>query len=103
MKVVKDAEHCILLNYFGLHSKFYLVVTVMTYFDLADPGNPLKEQDMWPFVQAELGKDAVLDMAMPKPKAEVLVFLNNDTVALSRDWLDELAAQAMRPERGRIS
>ena len=43
------------------------------------------------------------NLAAAETKAEVLVFLNNDTVALSRDWLDELAAQAMRPERGRIS
>lgn len=33
-------------------------------------------------------------------QAQVLVFLNNDTVALSRDWLDELTAQALRPDVG---
>jgi GT2 family glycosyltransferase len=32
--------------------------------------------------------------------ADVLIFLNNDTLVLSRDWLDELSAQAMRPEVG---
>ncbi|MDD3846835.1 MAG: DUF2169 domain-containing protein [Syntrophorhabdaceae bacterium] len=73
MKVVKEFEHCLLLNYFGLNNKYYLAVTVMTYFDLKDPANPLKEQEMWPFVQGELGKDAILDMAMPKPKGEFLV------------------------------
>lgn len=40
------------------------------------------------------------NLAAAEAQAEVLVFLNNDTVALSRDWLDELAAQAMRPEVG---
>jgi hypothetical protein len=74
MKVVKEFEHCLLLNYFGLNNKYYLAVTVMTYFDLKDPANPLKEQEMWPFVQGELGKDAILDMAMPKPKGEFLVW-----------------------------
>ncbi|HOW55202.1 MAG TPA: DUF2169 domain-containing protein [Syntrophorhabdaceae bacterium] len=74
MKVIKEFEHCLLLNYFGLNNKYYLAVTVMTYFDLNDPANPLKEQDMWPFVQGELGKDAILDMAMPKPKGEFLVW-----------------------------
>jgi hypothetical protein len=45
----------------------------MTFFAFTDPSNPLKEQEMWPFVQGELGKDAILDMAMPKPKGEILV------------------------------
>ena len=40
------------------------------------------------------------NLAAAETQAQVLVFLNNDTVALSRDWLDELAAQAMRPEIG---
>ncbi len=74
MKVIKENEHGILLNYFGLNNRFYLAITIMTYFDFKDPDNPLKEQEMWPFVQGELGKDAILDMAMPKPKGEVLVW-----------------------------
>lgn len=74
MKVIKEQEHGLLLNYFGLDNRYYLAVTVMTCFDLNDPGNPLKEQEMWPFVQGELGKDAILDMAMPKPKGEVLAW-----------------------------
>jgi hypothetical protein len=74
MRVVKEQEHCLLLNYFGLGNRYYLAVTVMTYFDYSDPDNPLKEQDMWPFVQGELGKDAILDMAMPKPRGEFLVW-----------------------------
>lgn len=40
------------------------------------------------------------NLAAGQTQAQVLVFLNNDTVALSRDWLDELAAQAMRPDVG---
>ncbi len=74
MKVIKESEHCLLLNYFGLDNRYYLAVTSMTFFGFTDPGNPLKEQDMWPFVQGELGKDAILDMAMPKPKGELLVW-----------------------------
>jgi hypothetical protein len=74
VKVIKGSDHCLLLNYFGLNGKFYLAVTVMTYFNFLDPLNPLNEQEMWPFVQGELGKDAILDMAMPKPKAEFLVW-----------------------------
>lgn len=40
------------------------------------------------------------NLAAAQTDAEVLVFLNNDTVVLSPDWLDELAVQAMRPEVG---
>jgi GT2 family glycosyltransferase len=40
------------------------------------------------------------NLAAAETTAEVLVFLNNDTVALSRDWMDELAAQAMRSDIG---
>ena len=40
------------------------------------------------------------NLAAATSTADVLVFLNNDTLVLSRDWLDELVAQAMRPEVG---
>ncbi|WP_428151641.1 glycosyltransferase family 2 protein [Brevundimonas sp.] len=40
------------------------------------------------------------NLAAADATGEVLVFLNNDTVVLSPDWLDELASQALRPEVG---
>lgn len=33
-------------------------------------------------------------------EADVLVFLNNDTIAISPDWLDALVSEAMRPDVG---
>ena len=74
MKVVKDPAHGLLLNYFGLDGRFYLSVTIMTFFDFGNPDQPLKEQELWPFVQGELGKETVFDPAMPKPKGEALVW-----------------------------
>ncbi len=74
MKVIKDMEHGLLLNYFGLNNRFYLSVTIMTFFDFNNPDQPISEQKLWPFVQEELGKEAIFDMAMPKPKGEVLVW-----------------------------
>jgi len=68
MKVVKQSEQSLLLNYFGLDNRYYLAVSILTFFSFDNPAAVLKEQDMWPFVQGELGKDAILDMAMPKPK-----------------------------------
>lgn len=40
------------------------------------------------------------NQAAYRSTADVLVFLNNDTVVLSPDWLDALCEQAMRPEIG---
>jgi GT2 family glycosyltransferase len=40
------------------------------------------------------------NLAADKATGEVLVFLNNDTVVVSPDWLDEMASQALRPEVG---
>jgi uncharacterized protein YjbI with pentapeptide repeats len=74
MKVIKDSEHGILANCFGLNDRFYLSVAVMTFFSFDNPDLALSEQELWPFVQGELGKETVFDMAMPKPKGEVLVW-----------------------------
>lgn len=38
------------------------------------------------------------NLAVKEARGEVLIFLNNDTVVISRDWQDELASQAERPD-----
>ncbi len=73
MKVVKELTHGILLNYFSIRDQSQLVVSVLTFFDLEAPDAPLSEQEMWRFVPLELGDNSVLDAAMPKPRAEVLL------------------------------
>ena len=40
------------------------------------------------------------NLAVESAKGEVLVFLNDDTAPLSRDWLTVLVSQAQRPEVG---
>ena len=42
------------------------------------------------------------NLAAAEATGDVLLFLNNDTVVVSPDWLDELASQAMRPEVGAV-
>jgi GT2 family glycosyltransferase len=42
------------------------------------------------------------NLAAQTSEADVLVFLNNDTVVVSPDWLDELVSQALRPEVGAV-
>jgi len=74
MKVIKDLDQGLLLNYFGLDNRFYLSVTIMTFFDFNNPDQPISEQKMWPFIQEELGGETIFDMGMPKPKGEVLLW-----------------------------
>lgn len=40
------------------------------------------------------------NLAARQCEADVLVFLNNDTLAISPDWLDSLVSEAMRPDVG---
>ncbi|WP_409019917.1 glycosyltransferase [Brevundimonas vesicularis] len=40
------------------------------------------------------------NLAAGQTQADVLVFLNNDTLIISEDWLDRLCGQARRPEVG---
>lgn len=40
------------------------------------------------------------NLAAAEATGDVLLFLNNDTVVVSPDWLDEMASQALRPEVG---
>ena len=42
------------------------------------------------------------NLAAAQSDDDVLVFLNNDTVVISPDWLDALAAQALRPGVGAV-
>ncbi|MEA1917623.1 MAG: DUF2169 domain-containing protein, partial [Campylobacterota bacterium] len=72
MRVLKEQTTGLLLKSFLLNNKDYLCVTALHYFDLNNPEEPLKEADMWKDCMKELNKE-ILDLAMPKPNAEVLV------------------------------
>lgn len=73
LKVIKENEHSLLMNHFGRDGREYLTLSVLTFFDFQRPEEPLREKDMWPFVQDELGEDVILDMGLPKVHAEVLL------------------------------
>jgi GT2 family glycosyltransferase len=45
---------------------------------------------------------ALNNHAAARASGDVLLFLNNDIVAVSEGWLDELAEQAMRPDIGAV-
>ncbi|NOQ30565.1 MAG: DUF2169 domain-containing protein [Helicobacteraceae bacterium] len=72
MKVLKEQTTGLLLKSFILNNKDYLSITALHYFDLNNPEDPLKEASMWKECLKELNGTA-LDLAMPKPNAEVLV------------------------------
>jgi len=73
MQVVKDIKNGLLLHAFGIGENYHLTLTVLLFFDLADPAKLLTEQEMWQSVTRALGRDAMLDQGMPKPRGEFLV------------------------------
>ena len=73
MKVFKEKTQSLIPKSFGIKDTLYLACTVLVYFDLQDPDDPLTEQDLWKTIPQELGQGGVLDMGMPKPRGEVLV------------------------------
>ncbi|MFH1139990.1 MAG: DUF2169 domain-containing protein [Pseudomonadota bacterium] len=72
MKVFKDHQLSLLVKTFGLGDRLYLTTTVLVFFDLANPDQLLKEQDLWGAVPALIGPQTPLDLGMPKSRGEVL-------------------------------
>jgi uncharacterized protein YjbI with pentapeptide repeats len=73
MKVIKPLKQGILYKCFENHNRFYFVVTVFSFFPFTPACQLLSEIDMWKFTARELGKEAILDFGMPKPRGEVVV------------------------------
>ncbi|MEA1892065.1 MAG: DUF2169 domain-containing protein [Campylobacterota bacterium] len=72
MKIIKDTKTSLLLKSFLLNNQDYLSISILCYFDFNNPDAFLEEQAMYKESSQELGK-TILDYAMPKPKAEVLL------------------------------
>ena len=72
MRIIKDTKTSLLLKSFLLENQDYLSISVLCYFDLDSPELFLEEQAMFKESRLQLGK-TLLDSAMPKPKAEVLL------------------------------
>lgn len=72
MKTIKPINQSLLYKTYEADRKFYLCTVILSYFSF-DSSSLLSEPELWKFAGAELGKDAMLDMCMPKPKGEVLV------------------------------
>ncbi len=73
MKVFKPFNQGLLYKVFEEEKKCYLSVAILSLFSFDLTQGLLCEIDLWKFAASELGKDAMLDMGMPKPKGEVLI------------------------------
>lgn len=74
MRVIKPQRLGVQSRTYEFEGKFYLAVSTMAYFAFDTPGRLLSEVSMWKFLATALGKDAVLDMGMPKKQGEFLVY-----------------------------
>ena len=72
MKVVKPQRLGVLQRVFEHGADTWFALTGVVFFDTRD-GRALPEVALWTFAPQELGRDAVLDAAMPKSRGEVLV------------------------------
>jgi len=73
MKVIKPQRLGVLARTFEHEGAFHFAVGVLAFFPFASPSQLLTEVAMWKFLPVELGKDAALDMGVPKARAEVLL------------------------------
>lgn len=73
MKVIKPLKQGILYKCYENDNRSYFVVTVFSFFPFTPVGRLLSEIDMWKFAAKELGKEAILDFGMPKPRGEVVL------------------------------
>jgi uncharacterized protein YjbI with pentapeptide repeats len=75
MKVIKPLDLSLFYKSFDWEGTSQLAVSIFLAFPLegADAKEAMLEQDMWTFLAEALGKDAILDIGMPKPNGEALV------------------------------
>jgi uncharacterized protein YjbI with pentapeptide repeats len=73
MKVFKPLNQSLLYKAFEINRTFYLCTAVISYFPLRSSPALKPETELWKFLADALGKEAMLDMCMPKPRAEVLI------------------------------
>jgi uncharacterized protein YjbI with pentapeptide repeats len=73
MKTIKPLNQSLLYKTFEADRSFYLCAAVISFFSFESSPALLSDPALWKFVGPELGKDAMLDMCMPKPRGEVLL------------------------------
>jgi len=74
VRVIKPLQISLQTRSFGWGGKNHLSVSYLLGFRFGSTPEVLLEQDLWQFLTDQLGKDAMLDVCMPKPQGEVLVY-----------------------------
>ena len=76
MKTIKPENLSLLFKSFVAGDKCLLSLSACACFtlDVQVPNRLLNEQDMWPVIEAALGKDELFDFGMPKVRGEYLVY-----------------------------
>lgn len=73
LKTIKPFKLGVLTRTFELDHKHYFVPTILAYCDLGPERCLFPEPELWQLAATELGKDAILDECMPKPRGEFIV------------------------------
>ena len=76
MRVFKPLQLSLQHKTFSWENKNQFAVTLLLGFPFDREQEVLLEQDLWQFLPDQLGSDAMLDLCMPKPQGEVLVYGN---------------------------
>lgn len=72
MKILKPIKLSLLKKTYRFLGKDHLVISPLCFFRVST-GEVLPEMAQWPILQKRLGPTDILDMAMPKPQAEILL------------------------------
>lgn len=73
MKVIKPGHLSVLTRCFEAQRRVHCGISVMAFVPLGDATTLLSEIALWSFVGRRLGRESVLDAAVPKTRAEFLV------------------------------
>lgn len=73
MKIIKPQCLSLLSRTYEFQRRFHLGVSVIAYIPLQNEPSLLPEVALWKFAAEALGKDAALDICIPKSRAEFLV------------------------------
>jgi uncharacterized protein YjbI with pentapeptide repeats len=73
MKVIKPQKLAVLHRTYEKAGKHYLAVTLGIFFPVDQPERLLPEVAMWKLIAEQLGKEAILDLGMPKLRGEAIL------------------------------
>ncbi|EDM77327.1 hypothetical protein PPSIR1_26458 [Plesiocystis pacifica SIR-1] len=73
MKVLKPSKLSVLTRCFENRRRYYMGVSVLAFVPLGDEAHLLPEAALWTFAAERLGSEGVLDVGIPKARAEFLV------------------------------